>query len=69
MSTKPHDIVSGREPCMDGSSGLTKREYFAALTLQGIVGDPNRDGNHAAYARDAVMFADALIAELNKGKA
>lgn len=48
--------------------GLTKREYFAAVALQGLA---SRDGgnpevNCAPDVRAAVMYADALIAELAK---
>ena len=47
--------------------GLTKREYFAAMALQGI------SANSALYrlsieekAERAVLLADQVIAELNK---
>lgn len=48
--------------------GLTKREYFAALAMQGLA---SRDGgnpevNCAQDVRAAVMYADALLAELAK---
>jgi len=43
--------------------GLTKREYFAAMAMQGMLSDPERYG---AIAKWAVKFADALIEELNK---
>lgn len=56
-------------PIIDlGVNGLTKREYFAGLAMQGLV-------NHFVYnynvdaeklAAVAVKMADALIAELNK---
>lgn len=44
----------------------TKRELFAAMAMQGMCGDPDRGGPIEAYARDAVKFADALLAELAK---
>ena len=49
-------------------SGLTKREYFAALAMQGICGDgiPGSHHNPITTAELAVEYADALIAELNK---
>ena len=44
--------------------GLTKREYFAALALQGLLaGDP--DVAYKGAAEDAVSHADALIKALN----
>lgn len=46
--------------------GLTKREYFAAMAMQGLL---MRDEyiHRERSAEEAVYFADALIAELNKG--
>lgn len=45
--------------------GLSKREYFAGLALQGLLarGDRPMLGKHSA---DAVYIADALLAELAK---
>lgn len=49
--------------------GLSKRELFAAMALQGMVasdiGQQSR-ANYAAFAGDAVAFADALLEELAK---
>jgi hypothetical protein len=44
--------------------GLTKREHFASLALQGLVSTEN-DDFHINYAYDAVQMADALIEALN----
>lgn len=51
--------------------GLTKREYFAILALQGLLADtgsffPDQQGTGQLAAQAAVKYADALIAELNK---
>lgn len=47
--------------------GLTKREYFAAMAMQGVVaGQPNAQINPVNIAYWAVRSADALIAELEK---
>lgn len=56
--------------------GLTKREYFAAKNLQGLIaGYPNEAKVHGWYiansdyadlAKEAVELADALIEQLNK---
>ena len=49
--------------------GLTKREYFAAMAMQGIIA--NKDGLDIKIERiveSAVDTADALIEELNKTK-
>ena len=51
------------------STGLTKREYFASMALQGIIS--NKDGLDIKIERiveSAVDTADALIEELNKTK-
>ena len=47
--------------------GLTKREYFAAMTMQGILSGQNYHFQHE-IADSAVYMADALLAELNKTK-
>jgi hypothetical protein len=51
------------------SNGLTKREYFAVMAMQGIIA--NKDGLDIKIERiveSAVDTADALIEELNKTK-
>lgn len=47
--------------------GLTIREYFAIKILAGFAADPQCD-NYTIQknAETAVMWADALVAELNK---
>lgn len=52
-------------------NGLTKREYFAALAMQGIVSiaaktfeDEVLLGDHKSVAEQSVRFADALIKAL-----
>lgn len=47
--------------------GLSKREYIAAIVMQGLVQDPNCTTMQRA-AEGAVEGADALIAALNKVK-
>lgn len=48
--------------------GLTKREYFAARAMQGLISTYtiNRDGHTKYTAETAVQYADALIAEPEK---
>ncbi len=46
--------------------GLTKRELFAAMAMQGLMSGSGRTGSYKDYAGDSVKFADALIAELDK---
>jgi hypothetical protein len=45
-------------------STITKREFFAAIAMQGILA--SRAINEPYAANHAVRCADALIAELNK---
>jgi hypothetical protein len=66
--TKANDL-SYRVRKMDtiNYTGLTKREYFASMALQGIIS--NKDGLDIKIERiveSAVDTADALIEELNK---
>ena len=51
-------------------SGLTKREYFAAMALQGMLANCNTKGMYSAhdYLIAAVNASDGLINELNKEK-
>jgi hypothetical protein len=51
--------------------GLTKREYFAGLAMQGFIStekllNGNRNVTQVQYAEAAVIMADALINALNK---
>lgn len=52
--------------------GLTKREYFAAMAMQGClqwdaeVNDKNYVGNIPEIVKSCVKIADVLIAELSK---
>lgn len=57
-------IVQGAEI---HTTGLTKRELFAAMAMQGILANPERiGGKDQELAQYSVMLADALIEELNK---
>lgn len=53
------------------TAGLTKREYFAGLAMQGLIandcGDWEEEENPIEeMAMYSVEYADALLAELNK---
>ena len=50
----------------ESSYGLSKREVMAKDIMSGLCRDCNRGGSHNDYARDACMFADALLAELER---
>lgn len=51
-----------------GSSGLTKREYFAAMAMQGLMSNPTTSG-FVMKARNGGKFpgknSDEIIAELS----
>jgi hypothetical protein len=43
--------------------GLTKREYFAAMAMQAVLHD---FGDIETVSKKSILYADALIEELNK---
>jgi len=49
--------------------GLTKREYFAGLAMQGLLASnaiyKGRTDNREALAIDAIAFADELLKQLD----
>lgn len=59
----PLEIKTGNESMQ--FVGLTKREYFAGLAMQGIA---SSDLTYEDIAHDAVKMADALLVELDKPK-
>jgi len=63
--TKANDVITG-------FNGLTKREYFAAMAMQGII-SKMYDPDGFADADDdmvcnACVYADLLIDELNASR-
>ena len=65
MKTKPDDpVVVTQQNANNPLYGLTKREYFAAMAMQGMLSNTgiNTESHVAHYA---VEFADALIERLN----
>jgi predicted HTH domain antitoxin len=53
-------------PLLTNQSGLTKREYFAAMAMQGIVSSLNGQIMLEKVSKFAIMQADALLEELAK---
>lgn len=49
-----------------GVSGLSKREWFAGMALQGLVANSKGTPKIDDLVGDAAYTADALISELNK---
>jgi len=60
----------------DVYTGLTKREYFAAKAMQGLLSNPqikrphpengDMEKQYTEFSNIAVEYADALLAELEK---
>ncbi len=66
-STKGIDAAAFKENPM--MSGLTKREYFAGLAMQGMIAsgctiDVDKEYPFKTRAATAVVMADALLKEL-----
>lgn len=73
MSTKKNDAAFAKaafyhpEGGIDSPQiGLTKREYFAAVAMQGLLACPNNVNMAQDIAKGAIIMADQLIIELNK---
>lgn len=64
-SPYPNELNKPLENHITSSLGLTKRELFAVMALQGIMSDPYMT-NPVAAASLSVQCADALIFELKK---
>jgi len=62
-------MKNGKQPILDNqfedNKGLNKREYFAAMAMQGLV---DRHINYEVIAEHAVRYSDALLAELERTK-
>ena len=50
----------------DDIIGLTKREYFAAMAMQGILSGTGRRYSDDGVAGESIKLADALLSELEK---
>jgi hypothetical protein len=46
--------------------GLTKREYFAAMAMQGMLANPEIEDSFKTISSSAVDVADYIIEALNK---
>lgn len=46
--------------------GLTKREYFAAAAIQGLLSNHALKGSNDDRVKSALWFADNLLVELKK---
>ena len=53
-------------PELGVADGLTKREYFAGLAMQGILSCRGLSYHEELLSLHAIKIADALLAELEK---
>lgn len=49
-----------------GESGLTKRELFAAMAMQGMLARSNFSGSFDVLVKHSLRCADALLDQLDK---
>jgi hypothetical protein len=75
MPAMPQPIAANENEFLDtkeyseGNSGLTKREHFAGLAMQGLITLKGRDCSDTEItAMQCVRMADALLAQLDKGR-
>lgn len=59
-------MENGAMKAVERISGFTKREQFAAMAMAAILSKPDTTMSYAA--REGVMFADELLAELERTK-
>lgn len=74
MKTEPNDpampVVIDHDRTWHFSTGLSKREHFAALAMAAMIGNSAIDiMKPEEYAADSLMHADALIEALNRESA
>ena len=65
-------VPNGKGGTLDSYTGLTKREWLAGLSLQGILSSGMQENcmpiSPETAALISVKYTDALIVELNKEK-
>ena len=68
MKTNPdHSINKIEWGVQIDEIGLTKREYFAGLAMQGILSNfAAKNLEASSVSKESLFHADALIKELNK---
>lgn len=71
MKTNPNapanvvDGIYGADAMNSENTGLTKREHFSGLALNGILADGTSESHLSDLAKRAVAVADYLIQHLN----
>jgi hypothetical protein len=69
MKINPHDYAFPVPSDYVGCGGLSIREYFAAIAMQGMIQQMQHIdgyGDDVECARLSVQYADALINQLNQ---
>lgn len=62
----PDVWMPNHEQMAIGHDGMSLRDWFAGMALQGMVQDLSRDHKEEYLAHDAYKFADAMLAEREK---
>jgi hypothetical protein len=66
---KTENKDTGAFSCVDKTylqTGLTKREYFAGLAMQGFISNQKNGINFKHLSEAAIQASDALLLELEK---
>lgn len=63
--TNGNDPINAADPSIHSFSGMTKREYFAAMAFQAMLSNTNLTISINTIAKLAVQDADKLIEALN----
>ena len=66
ISTQLDESSERLVPVVSSHGGLTKREYFAAMAMQGLLATGTYHTNFEDAPSDARRYADELIEALNK---
>jgi hypothetical protein len=66
IKVKSSTVLGSIPKELEVSGGLTKREFFAALALCGIISRDTGNLPHTHFANLAADIADCLIARLQK---
>ncbi len=53
----PNSAYEGHNP------GMTMRQWYKGLALQGILACPESHGTIAVFVKEAAQYADAMLAE------
>ncbi len=46
---------------VDALPGMSLRDWFAGMALQGVLSCPTTDGSDASFAKGAYEYADAML--------